>query len=80
MGQTKWQALDDDDFIRKIGETGILRVEQMDRKNWWCCVYFEGEEIWNRTGYKTCKIAKQTALNVYKSVANDYKPKPLLFG
>jgi len=61
----KWQRLDDDDFIRKIGRTGILRVEQMDKNNWWCAVHFNGEEIFNRTGYKSEKIAKQVALRVY---------------
>lgn len=62
----KWTVLDEDDFVLQIGATGILRVEQMDRNNWWCAVTFQGREIWNQTGYKTCKIAKQTALRIYQ--------------
>lgn len=60
----KWIAMDDDDFIFKNGDD-VLRVEQMDYRNWWCAVYIRGEEIFNQTGYKTCKIAKQTAVRVY---------------
>lgn len=66
----RWEAMDDDDFIRNIGMTGVLRVEQMSRRNWWCAVYVGGEDIWNRTRYKTCQIAKQTAIRVYNNRNN----------
>lgn len=62
---TKWELIGADDFVRKIGMTGLLRVEQMDKKNWWCAVYIRGEEVHNRMWYKTCKSAKQAAVRVY---------------
>lgn len=62
---TKWELIGSNDFVRKIGMTGILRVEQMDRKNWWCAVYIRDKEIFNRMWYKTSKSAKQAAVRVY---------------
>jgi hypothetical protein len=39
-----WENIDDDDFMFKYGSY-TLRVEQMDNKYWWWCVYGNKGEI-----------------------------------
>jgi len=39
-----WDIIADDDFVYRIGDY-CLRVEQMDRKYWWWCVYYKDETI-----------------------------------
>ena len=43
-----WEANSDDDFICKINDY-TFRVEQMDKGNWWWCVYYKEEAIHERT-------------------------------
>ena len=60
-----WEAIADDDFVFRKDEY-CLRVEQMDNKIWWWCVYKDKNEIgssWDSVEYnaKTEKEAKQLA-------------------
>jgi hypothetical protein len=56
-----WKNIDDDDFICRIGNY-CLRVEQMDKKYWWWCVYWYKDEIaFDEPNAKTEKEAKLLA-------------------
>jgi hypothetical protein len=55
-----------DDFTAICGEY-ILRVEQMERKMWWYCVYFQGFQISIHPCKKSQTEAKQAAeIEFYK--------------
>ena len=37
-----WEAIADDDFVFRFGDY-CLRVEQMNKRYWWWCVYYNDD-------------------------------------
>lgn len=71
----------DDDFAARTDDGYLLRVEQMDRRNWWWQVYTpDGEPVlenpWHmRTKADAFTIA-ETVYELHRRLTERYRPTP----
>lgn len=66
------QTGDDPEDIKAVVPEGMLRVERMDKKTYWWCVYFNNDtyDVWMSkiSRPKTMEEAKQQVEDKYKSL------------